>query len=386
MKNSPILIVNNDQGNASSSLVKEVETYNPGYGGNPMFSVTCAKDMSQSEAESKIDAGLYKGALIIPPDYSDSLVKNKQTSLTLLTDSSDTATSNVIIDAMRHLLEKYRLVFLNIPQIYGNLEYLDFLIPGLIAFFAFIFSIENIGFEFVDKKEKNNLVTKSMIPLSKRSVILGKTIYQLILQLVGSIILILAACLLVGFHMNGSWLLVGLLLVIIIIGGIGIGIVMSYVSKKLILGKEASQQILKLHETIIVLSIVFFLIHAIYFGIEAVFLWLPVALLFFVKIYEEVIVGKTKLSRNEDKIFKDLQILVFGSSLFFTGLFFPLSSLPNWMRFIDYCMPLTYANDAMRIIIIKGQGLNAISYDLTILTFFALVTFTVGERLFRREV
>ena len=156
---------------------------------------------------------------------------------------------------------------------------------------------------------------------------------------------------------------------------------MSYVSKRLILGKKASQQILKLHKTIIVLSIAFFLIYAIYLGIKTIVIWLPVALLFFVLIYREVITRKIMPDRDVDKIFQDLKILVAMLSLFFTGLFFPLSALPNWMRFIDYCMPLTYAGDAMRTIMVKGQGLNAISNDLIILTLFALITFTIGERL-----
>ena len=39
------------------------------------------------------------------------------------------------------------------------------------------------------------------------------------------------------------------------------------------------------------------------------------------------------------------------------------------MRYIAYLLPLTYANNAMRAIMIKGQGLNAISTDLIILSF-----------------
>jgi ABC-type multidrug transport system permease subunit len=282
---------------------------------------------------------------------------------------------------MRQLLAKSGLVSLNIP-IYGNLQYYDFLLPGLLAFFAFIGSIENLGSEFEGEKEENNLVRKSMIPLSNRSIILGKTIYQVILQLVRAVILILAAYLLMGFEMNGSWLLIGLLLVVIILGGIGTGIVISYVSKRLMLGNKASQQLLKLHKTIIVLSIVFFLIFSIYLGINTIVIWLPVALLFFILIYRGVVTGKIMPNKDVDKIFQDIKILVAILSLFFTGLFFPLSSLPDWMRFIDYCMPLTYANDAMRIIMVKGQGLNAISYDLIILTLFALITLTIGERLY----
>lgn len=318
VKNAPILIVNDDTGRVSNSLVQEIGSYTGKYDGNPMFSVTYTKDMSQSEAESKIDAGMYKGVLLIPPDYSDSIVKNESTNLTLLTDTSDTTTSSTIINFMKQLLAKTGSVSLNIPNVYGNLEYLDFLIPGVIALTVFMGSVATTGSAIAGEKEDGTLIRMLMTPISKRSVILGKTIYQLILQLGRAVILILAAYLLLGFNMNGSWLLISLVLIVFTLGGVGMGIVMS--------------------------------------------------------------------SRVEDmESFFQLNMLVTMPSMFVTGVFFPLSSVPDWMRYIAYCLPLTYAIDAMRTIMIKGQGLNAISNDLMILSLFAVVTFTLGVHLFRRE-
>ena len=318
VKNSPLLIVNNDPGTASRSLVQEVGGYTQKYNADPMFSLTYTKDLSQSEAESKINAGQYKGVLIIPPDYSDNLAKNKPTSLTLLTDSSDTTTSGIIINSIRQLLAKPGLVSLKIPNIYGSLEYLDFLVPGIIALTVFMGSVATTGSAIAGEKEDGTLVRMLMTPISKRSVILGKTIYQLILQIVRAVILILAAYFLVGFSMNGSWLLLSLVLIVFTLGGVGLGIVMS-----------------------------------------------------------------TMVEDMES--FFQLNMLITMPAMFVTGVFFPLSSIPNWMRYIAYCLPLTYAIDAMRIIMVKGQGLSAISNDLIILTLFAIVTFTLGVRLFRRE-
>jgi ABC-2 type transport system permease protein len=318
IKNAPILIINDDMGRASNSLVQEIGSYTAKYDGNPMFSVTYTKDMSQSEAESKIDAGMYKGVLIIPQDYSDKIAKNQSTTLTLLTDSSDTTTSGIIINFMKQLLAKAGSVSLNIPNVYGNLEYLDFLTPAVIALTIFMGSVASTGSAIAGEKEDGTLIRMLMTPVSKRSVILGKTIYQLILQLARAAVLILAAYILVGFHMNGSWLLVALLLIIFTLGGVGMGIIMS--------------------------------------------------------------------AKVEDmESFFQLNMLITFPSMFVTGVFFPLSSVPSWMRVISYFMPLTYAIDAMRAIMIKGQGLNAISTDLIILTLFALITFTAGVHLFRRE-
>lgn len=318
VKESPILIINDDTGRASSSLVHQIGNYTAKYDGDPMFSVTYTRDMSQSEAESKINDGVYKGVLIIPPEYSDNLAQNKSTTLTLLTDSSDTTTSGIIINYMKQLLSKTGPVTLRIPEMYGDLEYLDFLIPGVIALTVFMGSVATTGSAIAGEKEDGTLVRILMTPISKRSVILGKTIYQLILQLGRAVVLIFATYLLFGFHMNGSWLLVSLVLTVFTLGGVGLGIVMS--------------------------------------------------------------------SRAEDmESFFQLNMLVTMPAMFVTGVFFPLSSVPDWMRYIAYCLPLTYAIDAMRIIMVKGQGLHAVSTDLIILTLFAIVTFTLGVHLFRRE-
>jgi ABC-2 type transport system permease protein len=72
--------------------------------------------------------------------------------------------------------------------------------------------------------------------------------------------------------------------------------------------------------------------------------------------------------------------------MFTTGVFYPLSSIPNWMQWIAYTMPLTYANDAMRTIMVKGQGLSFIAHDLMILVVFAVFYFGLGVYLFRREL
>jgi ABC-2 type transport system permease protein len=318
VKNAPILIVNDDTGTASNSLIQKIGSYTGKYNGEPMFSITYTRDMSQSKAESLIDAGSYKAVLLIPPDYSERLAKNESVTLTLLTDSSDTTTTGIIVNYMKQLFAEKGSVSLDIPNIYGDLEYLDFLIPAVIALTIFMGSVATTGSAIAGEKEDGTIVRILMTPVSRRSVILGKTIYQLILQLARAVVLILAAYFLVGFHMNGSWLLVALVLIIFTLGGVGMGIVMS--------------------------------------------------------------------TRADDmESFFQINMLVTLPSMFVTGVFFPLSSVPDWMRYIAYLMPLTYANDAMRTIMVKGQGLSAISTDLIILSLFALVTFTAGVHLFRRE-
>lgn len=317
-----MLIVNDDTGLISNSLVQEIGSYIPKDSDVKMFSITYTKDMAQSEAETKIDSGEYKAVLIIPQDFSYRLAKNESVTLTLLTDQSDTTSSGIIVNVVKQLLAEIQprsSISLNIPEIYGSLKYLDFLTPAVIALTVFFGTVMSTGYAIAGEREDGTIVRILMTPVSRGAVILGKTIHQLILQLARAVILILGASIILGVTMNGSWLLVALVLIIFTFGSVGLGIAMSAIAEDL-------------------------------------------------------------------TSFQQLSMLFTLPSMFASGVFFPLSSVPDWMRWIAYFMPLTYANDAMRIIMVKGQGLNFIAHDLIILLIYAVFYFALGVHLFRREV
>ncbi len=316
-----MLIVDDDTGTLSNSLVKDIGTFIPKDSDIKMFEITYTKDMAQSEAETKINAGEYKAVLLIPSDFSDRQGKFEKVELTLLTDQSDTTSSGIIVEVMKQILAKTQSdssILLNVPQIYGSLKYIDFLTPAVIALTVFFGTVMSTGYAVAGEREDGTIVRILMTPVSRGAVIFGKTMHQLILQLARAVILILAAILIFGVTMNGSWLLVALILVIFTFGAVGMGIAISAKS-----GDMTS--------------------------------------------------------------FQQISMLFTLPSMFATGVFFPLDSVPDWMRWIAYFIPLTYANDAMRIVMIKGQGLSAIAGDLIILLVFSILIFAFAIRLFRRE-
>jgi ABC-2 type transport system permease protein len=321
VNNVGMLIVNNDMGVSSNTLIQELGTFIPKNSDNKMFEITYTKDMAQSEAEDKINSGEYKAVLIIPADYSDSLAKNVKLQVILLTDQSDTTSSGIIIETMNRILSQSQpgTILLVVPDIYGNLKYIDFLTPAVIALTVFFGTVMSTGYAVAGEREDGTIVRILMTPISRGAVILGKTIHQLILQLARAVILILAAILIFGVKMNGSWFLVALILIIFTFGAVGMGIAIS--------------------------------------------------------------------AKSEDMTsFQQISMLFTLPAMFTTGVFFPLDSVPDWMRWIAYFIPLTYANDAMRIVMIKGQGISAITGDLIILLMFSIIIFAVAIRMFRREV
>lgn len=64
--------------------------------------------------------------------------------------------------------------------------------------------------------------------------------------------------------------------------------------------------------------------------------------------------------------------LVIVPQIFFSGLF-PLETMADWLASISVVMPLTYGANALREVMIRGNGFEAIQYDIYILLGFSIL-------------
>jgi ABC-2 type transport system permease protein len=71
--------------------------------------------------------------------------------------------------------------------------------------------------------------------------------------------------------------------------------------------------------------------------------------------------------------------------LLLSGVFFPSSGFPSWLRAVTSYFPLTYLVDALRSIANQGTPITQLGGDLLGLVVWGLVMFFVAIRLFRWE-
>lgn len=90
-------------------------------------------------------------------------------------------------------------------------------------------------------------------------------------------------------------------------------------------------------------------------------------------------------AQNEFQIVQFIP-LVFGVQVFLSGIFWPIAQLPNVLRPISYILPLTYANDALRGVMLKSDGIGEISWQLTALVLFALLMVALSSLTIRRQI
>ncbi|OQP00282.1 ABC transporter permease [Geobacillus sp. 44C] len=76
-------------------------------------------------------------------------------------------------------------------------------------------------------------------------------------------------------------------------------------------------------------------------------------------------------ANNELQMMQFIPLVVIPQ-VFFSGLF-NLDTMEDWLRFLSVVMPLTYGADALREIMIRGNGWNEIAKDVYVLLGFAVL-------------
>jgi len=70
--------------------------------------------------------------------------------------------------------------------------------------------------------------------------------------------------------------------------------------------------------------------------------------------------------------------------MFLSGVFFPIQQMPWYMQTISQFLPLTYASDALRKVMVLGAGIPQIASELLILITFGVVMIAIAVPVFRR--
>ncbi len=206
-----------------------------------------------------------------------------------------------------------------VNKLYGNISYIDFLVPGVLALVILFSCMFGMGESIAGERERGELARLFMTPTSIATVVGGKILSKLVQETGRAILLIAVAIGLFGIVIAGSMLLTLLLLVLVALCFVGLGMMIS--------ARVATQAD-----------------------------------------YQQIIQPITL------------------PMMFLSGVFFPVETMPWIFQKLAYLIPLTYANDALRAVMLKGAGLGAIWLDIVVLLGFTALFFGLGIRGFNRDV
>ncbi|GEL93729.1 ABC transporter permease [Cellulomonas composti] len=81
-----------------------------------------------------------------------------------------------------------------------------------------------------------------------------------------------------------------------------------------------------------------------------------------------------------------LAIMTLLPQILLSGFIFPLAAMPPGVRWIGYCLPLTYFIQLSQGIMLRGAGIDSLWPALVVLTGMAAVVFTAAVLRFRRDL
>ena len=329
VENTPVVVVKQSSGDVTDQVINALKA-------DDTFDI---KDImtNSDDAKEKVDNGEVKAAIILSSDFESSNSKNA----VLYIDSSDQLTTQTLVPKTEQIFaslsekvgtqqvnantttnpitQTTQTIKLQVNKIYGDLDYIDFLLPGVLAMTMFMSSMMTMGNSIAGERERGELSRLFMPPTNVSSVLTGKIISQVVRELIRALVLIIAAMLLFNVMIKGNLLLLVLVILIAVLCFVGFGMMFSATAKT----QEDYIQIV-----------------------------MPVAM----------------------------------PMMFICGVFFPTETMPWILQKIALFLPLTYANDAFRAVMLKGAGLGSIAFDLIVLLAFALLFFIVGIVRFNRDV
>ena len=93
----------------------------------------------------------------------------------------------------------------------------------------------------------------------------------------------------------------------------------------------------------------------------------------------------SNFARSEFQVVQFIPIVIIPQ-IVLCGVFWPVQSVPGFLRPISNILPLTYASDALRAIMLKGASLYQILPDLIFLGAFFMLMFIAATLMLKREV
>ena len=93
----------------------------------------------------------------------------------------------------------------------------------------------------------------------------------------------------------------------------------------------------------------------------------------------------TSFAKDQETAMMIMMTLMFPM-MFLSGVFFPVQQMPWYMQNISKMLPLTYAADALRKVMVLGAGIPEITTELSVLIAFGAVMIAIAVPVFKRAM
>ena len=286
----------------------------------------------QGQAILDLRNGRVNGVLTIPPEFSRRVLAKNEPRVALIEDNTDGVVSVALAGTLGSMLSAYNqparmpriagVAALDVVEIYPYVPYVQYLLPGSVVMSIFMMVMIGGGIIYIDDKARGLHEGYLVTPIKK-------------LELIA------------GFNISGTIKAVLAGMFLLIIGSLIAGIPNAFDPMRL----------LRLFVVVVVTSFAL------------------ISLMFLIMV------------RVSDPLLPRAVFGVLNTVLYFpSGAVYPQQGFPGWMQVIAVADPFTYAVHAFKCLLLKNTGFAAISYDLTFLLIFSVVSLSAATALFKRSL
>jgi ABC-2 type transport system permease protein len=333
--NLPVALVNEDAGYANSVFLGQNFTMAFQHINSMNNTFALSNATSADDIKNMVQKGDIEGGIIIPSNFTASIVTGQQGTLIIVIDQSNPQVSATIQAALSIVFDQmgtgFALQRLNqtdlavvkpysvqtVGVVSGTPSYFDFIAPGIMAMTVMMSVMTGLPVAISQEKEVGTLDGMMVAPINRLSIILGKTLGQTARGLLQGVVILVLATVLFHVAIQGSILLVFALLLLGVFSFVGLGIVITSFAKD----QETAQMM--------------------------------------------------------------MMTLMFPM-MFLSGVFFPIQQMPWYMQDISRVLPLTYASQALRKVMVLGAGIPDITTELAVMIVFGAIMIAIAVPVFRR--
>ncbi|HET8678427.1 MAG TPA: ABC transporter permease [Blastocatellia bacterium] len=290
---------------------------------------------SDEELNKAIVAGRAKVGIKIPPDYSERLASNRQATVLVLIDGSDSsiATQSLTVSTsvgLRESLERLTaggeggspdLPIEIRPKMLFNPDSrsANFMVPGLVAIILQVITTLLTAFSIVRERERGTLEQLLVTPIQPFGLMLGKLVPYGLIGIFETVTVLAVMRVIFDVPINGSVLLLLLLSILFLFTALAIGLLIS-----------------------------------------------------------------TK-AQNQVQAFQMAFLIIFPSVLL-SGFMFPRASMPAVMQAISFLIPATHFMEIIRGIVLRGATISDVMNEVITLAVMGLLLLALSALRFRKKL
>jgi ABC-2 type transport system permease protein len=281
--------------------------------------------------DEALDGGKAKVALVIPQDFSKTVVTGHEGAVSVILDGSDSNTATVAQGYINVIAERFNRAAGRGQAVaridsrsrvwYNNeLKSRNFIIPGLIAVIMAVIIALLTSLTIAREWDRGTMEQLISTPIKPFELILGKLIPYFLIGFADTILAILFSTLVFGVPLRGSVSLLLFLSGLFLFGGLSFGILISIVARNQLVASQMAM------------------------------------------------------------------LTSFLPAFMLSGFVFAISNMPGPLQVVTYIVPARYFVTILKAIYLKGSPLRLLAMEAMLLAAFSIIVFIAANRRFKKRI